>query len=104
MLPHSISILKRDGPPTEDISKAAAASISKFQPPVTGSKKAKFLGKIIAEFLMLIAFVLAFAAVAGIFYNKISVQTGIVIALSACVIILIPILINLREINHKLKK
>ena len=53
---------------------------------------------------MLIAFVLAFAAVAGIFYNKISVQTGIVIALSACVIILIPILINLREINHKLKK
>ena len=101
-----MSILK-SGPPTEDISKplAAAASTPKIQP--VPPKESPSPGKIIAGYFsigsLVLPFLLASAAVVCTFY-KMPFQIGILLVLAAGVIIFIPILMNLREINRKLKK
>ena len=106
ILPTSMSILK-SGPPTEDISKplAAAASTPKIQP--VPQKEPPSLGKIIAGYFsigsLVLPFLLAAAAVVCTFY-RMPFQIGIILVLAAGVIIFIPILMNLREINRKLKK
>jgi hypothetical protein len=105
ILPNSISIFKREVPSAEK-SKPVVAPVPAPQLQST-PRDVKLLGKIISEFFtigcLLIAFLLASVAVICIFY-KAPFQIGIILALAACVIILMPILINLRAINRKLKK
>ncbi len=107
ILPTSISILKRDSHPTEDISKARAAAILAQQNQTAQSKDTQSLGKFIADSFtigsLVVPFMLAVAAVVCSLY-KMPLQIGITLLLAAGVIILIPILANLREINRKLKK
>ncbi|MHB9139380.1 MAG: hypothetical protein ACYC4Q_08255 [Victivallaceae bacterium] len=106
-LPHSMSILKKEASSADDVSRPVATSIS-APPPAVSPENHKSFGKIISESFiigcLLIAFAMAAVAVICTFYNKVSFQIGLILALSACAIILIPILINLREINRKLKK
>ena len=95
---------------TAEASKPDAASTLKpqLQPAAENVANHKSLSKIFSEYFVIaslsVAFLLASAAVVCTFYNKVSFQVGIILALAACAIILIPILINLREINRKLKK
>lgn len=111
-LPHSMSILKKETSSADDASRPVATSIA-APPPAPRTHQAapenhKAFGKIISESFiigsLLVAFVMASVAVICTFYNKFSFQIGLILALSACAIILIPILLNLREINRKLKK
>ncbi len=108
ILPTSMSILKKDDHPTEDISKPLAAAsarapLLKPEPP----KNSHSLGKMIAGYFtvgsLALPLLLAVAAVVCTFY-KMPFQIGIILVLAAGVIILIPILMNLREINRKLKR
>jgi hypothetical protein len=108
ILPTSLSIFKKDDHPTEDISThMAAMSISTPRLQATSPKDSQSLGKFIADSFTLgslvVPFLLAAAAVVCTFY-KMPFQIGIILVLTAGVIILIPILINLREINRKLQK
>lgn len=106
ILPTSMSILKKDDHPTEDMSKSRAAALAaktQAAPP----KESPSLGKIIAGYFslgsLILPFLLAVTAVVCTFY-KMPFQIGIVLVLAAGVIIFIPIVMNLREINRKLKR
>ena len=109
-LPHSMSILKKEASSADDASRPVAKSIAAPPPQEsqTNQENSKVFGKVISESFiigsLLVAFAMAAIAVICTFYNKISFQIGLILALSACAIILIPILLNLREINRKLKK
>lgn len=109
MLPHSMSILKETSLTAEASKPDAASTVKpKLQTAAENAANHKSFSKIFSEYFVIaslsIAFLLASAAVVCTFYNKVSFQVGIILALAACAIILIPILINLREINRKLKK
>ena len=108
ILPTSMSILNKDEHPTEDLSTSRTATsdrapLLKPEPP----KNSPSLGKIIAGYFtvgsLALPFLLAIAAVVCICY-KMPFQIALILVLAAGVIILIPILMNLREINRKLKK